>query len=151
MDRCQVSGVSWTFVNTPLGPGAAAGVPDEGGPPVQLSRRSGLVPGRSGSLTVSEKDVLVVLCAFCKLASRESSGSSDSTLNQGKLLALELLVKVGGCAAEGWLHGCIDSVDLRQRFTAPGASIAACHGLQGAAALCAHVYQHVPCSLWRRS
>lgn len=65
---------------------------------MQLGRRSGMVPGRSNALTVSEKDVLVVLCAFCKLASRESSGSSDSTLNQGKLLALELLVKVGAAA-----------------------------------------------------
>jgi hypothetical protein len=41
--------------------------------------------------------VLLVLTAFCKLASREVPGataSSDSVLAQGKLLALEMLAKV---------------------------------------------------------
>jgi hypothetical protein len=78
---------------------------EEGGP--HVGWRAGAAPGRSsGALTVSEKDVLVVLCAFCKLASRESSGSSDSTLNQGKLLALELLVKVRCCWPLGCTHWC---------------------------------------------
>jgi hypothetical protein len=48
-------------------------------------------------LTTQEKDVLLVLTAFCKLASREVPGgtaSSDSVLAQGKLLALEMLAKV---------------------------------------------------------
>jgi hypothetical protein len=49
-------------------------------------------------LTTQEKDVLLMLTAFCKLASREvpgGSASSDSVLAQGKLLALEMLAKVG--------------------------------------------------------
>lgn len=54
--------------------------------------------GRHGQrLTTQEKDVLLVLTAFCKLASREVPGgtaSSDSVLAQGKLLALEMLAKV---------------------------------------------------------
>lgn len=54
-------------------------------------------PGRHARLTTQEKDVLLVLTAFCKLASREVPGgtaSSDSVLAQGKLLALEMLAKV---------------------------------------------------------
>lgn len=55
-------------------------------------------PGRHAQrLTTQEKDVLLVLTAFCKLASREVPGgtaSSDSVLAQGKLLALEMLAKV---------------------------------------------------------
>lgn len=55
--------------------------------------------GRHGNrLTTQEKDVLLVLTAFCKLASREVPGgaaSGDSVLAQGKLLALEMLGKVG--------------------------------------------------------
>jgi hypothetical protein len=45
---------------------------------------------------VQDKDVLLVLTAFCKLASREAPGgsSSESVLAQGKLLALEMLAKV---------------------------------------------------------
>lgn len=54
--------------------------------------------GRHGNrLTTQEKDVLLVLTAFCKLASREVPGgtaSGDSVLAQGKLLALEMLGKV---------------------------------------------------------
>lgn len=57
--------------------------------------------GRAGRqslrLTTQEKDVLLVLTAFCKLASREVPGAnanSDSVLAQGKLLALEMLAKV---------------------------------------------------------
>lgn len=51
---------------------------------------------RHGKLTVQDKDVLLVLTAFCKLASREAPGNSsnDSVLAQGKLLALEMLAKV---------------------------------------------------------
>lgn len=56
-------------------------------------------PSRYGPrLSTQEKDVLLVLTAFCKLASREVPGgtaSSDSVLAQGKLLALEMLAKVG--------------------------------------------------------
>lgn len=56
-------------------------------------------PSRYGPrLSTQEKDVLLVLTAFCKLASREAPGgtaSSDSVLAQGKLLALEMLAKVG--------------------------------------------------------
>jgi hypothetical protein len=55
-------------------------------------------PGRHAHrLTTQEKDVLLVLTAFCKLASREVPGGvagSDSVLAQGKLLALEMLAKV---------------------------------------------------------
>jgi hypothetical protein len=52
---------------------------------------------QSHRLTTQEKDVLLVLTAFCKLASREVPGAtanSDSVLAQGKLLALEMLAKV---------------------------------------------------------
>ncbi|KAF8064597.1 BIG3 [Scenedesmus sp. PABB004] len=50
--------------------------------------------GRHNKLTTQDKDVLLVLTAFCKLASREAPGSSgDSVLAQGKLLALEMLAK----------------------------------------------------------
>ncbi|KAJ9527457.1 hypothetical protein QJQ45_025726 [Haematococcus lacustris] len=46
-------------------------------------------------LNVTERDVLLVLTAFCKLASREAGLTEvESYLHQGKLLALELLVKV---------------------------------------------------------
>lgn len=71
--------------------------------PYQQSRLSGQAshgsrPSRHGQrLTTQEKDVLLVLTAFCKLASREVPGgitSSDSVLAQGKLLALEMLAKV---------------------------------------------------------
>jgi hypothetical protein len=60
--------------------------------PVTPSRFS----SKPGKLTVQDKDVLLVLTAFCKLASREAPGSSssDSVLAQGKLLALEMLAKV---------------------------------------------------------
>jgi hypothetical protein len=59
--------------------------------PVTPSRQ-----GKPGKLTVQDKDVLLVLTAFCKLASREAPGSSgsESVLAQGKLLALEMLAKV---------------------------------------------------------
>eukprot|EP00798_Chlamydomonas_sp_ICE-L_P008680 gene8680-34127_t len=49
---------------------------------------------RPMSLTVLERDVLLVLSAFCKLASREAGLTEvESYLHQGKLLSLELLVK----------------------------------------------------------
>jgi hypothetical protein len=50
----------------------------------------------SHKLSTQEKDVLLVLTAFCKLASREvpAGTSSDTVLAQGKLLALEMLAKV---------------------------------------------------------
>jgi hypothetical protein len=59
--------------------------------PVTPSRQ-----GKPGKLTVQDKDVLLVLTAFCKLASREAPGgsSSESVLAQGKLLALEMLANV---------------------------------------------------------
>lgn len=63
-----------------------------------MSRMPGTPGGRHGKhnrLTVQDKDVLLVLTAFCKLASREAPGNnSDSVLAQGKLLALEMLAKV---------------------------------------------------------
>jgi hypothetical protein len=72
-------------------------------------------PGQRSKLTTQEKDVLLVLTAFCKLASREAPGASvvldNSNLSQGKLLALEMLAKVGpggfmlsGCllGSSGW-------------------------------------------------
>jgi hypothetical protein len=66
------------------------------------------VPGRargSQKLTVAEKDVLLVLTAFCKLASREAgASSSESILNQGKLLALEMLAKTLSNPLHSWDH-----------------------------------------------
>ncbi len=60
---------------------------------------------RSGKLSTNEKDVLLVLTAFCKLASREAGASStESYLNQGKLLALELLSKVLQNPVHAWDH-----------------------------------------------
>eukprot|EP00879_Flechtneria_rotunda_P005150 GHRR01005432.1.p1 GENE.GHRR01005432.1~~GHRR01005432.1.p1 ORF type:complete len:1373 (+),score=543.66 GHRR01005432.1:373-4491(+) len=63
-------------------------------------------PGKHSRLTVQEKDVLLVLTAFCKLASREAPGgsSSDSVLTQGKLLALEMLAKVLSNPFHNWDH-----------------------------------------------
>jgi hypothetical protein len=57
----------------------------------------------SHRLSTQERDVLLVLTAFCKLASREVPGatSSDSVLAQGKLLALEMLAKVNDLEKEG--------------------------------------------------
>jgi brefeldin A-inhibited guanine nucleotide-exchange protein len=63
--------------------------------------------GASGAqrLTTYERDVLIVLVAFCKLASRESGASPpDSLLNQGKLLALEMLGRVLGNPQHSWSH-----------------------------------------------
>ncbi|KAF6256772.1 hypothetical protein COO60DRAFT_1627056 [Scenedesmus sp. NREL 46B-D3] len=66
----------------------------------------GLLHGKPGKLTVQDKDVLLVLTAFCKLASREAPGSSsaDSVLAQGKLLALEMLAKVLSSSHHNWDH-----------------------------------------------
>ena len=56
-------------------------------------------------LSTPEKDVLLVLTAFCKLASRETgSSSSEGLLNQGKLLALEMLAKVLCNPLHAWDH-----------------------------------------------
>lgn len=60
---------------------------------------------QSQRLTTLEKDVLLVLTAFCKLASRESgSSSAESYLHQGKLLALEMLAKVLSNPLHFWDH-----------------------------------------------
>lgn len=59
-------------------------------------------------LRTCERDVLLVLSAFSKLASREAGVTDiDSYLQQGKLLALELVVKVlqnpqHRCGAAAW-------------------------------------------------
>lgn len=90
---------------------SSVGPPPAGPPPSSYQQYSSSVPatprapatpsgrhGRHGKLTVQDKDVLLVLTAFCKLASREAPGnSSDSVLAQGKLLALEMLAKVRTC------------------------------------------------------
>ncbi|WIA18888.1 hypothetical protein OEZ85_003561 [Tetradesmus obliquus] len=69
-------------------------------------RGSGTGGGKPGKLTVQDKDVLLVLTAFCKLASREAPGSSgaESVLAQGKLLALEMLAKVLSSSHHNWDH-----------------------------------------------
>ncbi|WIA39187.1 hypothetical protein OEZ86_005312 [Tetradesmus obliquus] len=69
-------------------------------------RASGTGGGKPGKLTVQDKDVLLVLTAFCKLASREAPGSSgaESVLAQGKLLALEMLAKVLSSSHHNWDH-----------------------------------------------
>jgi hypothetical protein len=72
---------------------------------VDLQRRAG---GSGGGpqprLSTYERDVLLVLVAFCKLASRESHGAPDSVLNQGKLLALEMVGRVLGNPQHAWNH-----------------------------------------------
>jgi brefeldin A-inhibited guanine nucleotide-exchange protein len=62
-------------------------------------------PGGAPRLTTYERDVLLVLTAFCKLASREAGMSSaESVLSQGKLLALEMLGRVLGNPQHSWAH-----------------------------------------------
>lgn len=70
----------------------------------EQQRRSG-AGGGGQRLTTYERDVLLVLTAFCKLASREAGLSSpDSILAQGKLLALEMLGRVLGNPQHTWNH-----------------------------------------------
>lgn len=74
-------------------------------PPTPAHRSSSLRSHRSTRLTTAEKDVLQVLTAFCKLASRDGGTSSaEPFLHQGKLLALELLVKVVQNPQHCWDH-----------------------------------------------
>jgi brefeldin A-inhibited guanine nucleotide-exchange protein len=90
------------------GGGAAAGVSAAAmDRAVDLQRRAAAGPGGGGGparLTTYERDVLLVLVAFCKLASRESHGAPDSVLNQGKLLALEMVGRVLGNPQHAWNH-----------------------------------------------
>lgn len=76
---------------------------------VDAQRRMGATGGGGNGapqrLTTYERDVLLVLTAFCKLASREAGmSSSESILNQGKLLALEMLGRVLGNPQHSWSH-----------------------------------------------
>jgi hypothetical protein len=60
--------------------------------PATASGRRG---GSRSVLSVMERDVLLLLTAFCKLSSREAGVTEiDTYLHQGKLLSLDLLVKV---------------------------------------------------------
>ena len=57
------------------------------------------------TLTLHERDVLQVLTAFCKLASRDTGLTEvESFLFQGKLLSLELLLKVLLNPQHSWDH-----------------------------------------------
>ncbi|GMH39854.1 hypothetical protein BSKO_07758 [Bryopsis sp. KO-2023] len=65
--------------------------------------KEGRRPKGWDNLSVLEKDVLVVLTAFCKLAGMTpASGPTEDYYRQGKLLALELLVKVFENSGHKW-------------------------------------------------
>lgn len=56
-------------------------------------------------LSVPERDVLTVLSAVCKMAARETGiGAVESFMHAGKLLALDLLVKVLHHPGHTWSH-----------------------------------------------
>ncbi|KAG1671977.1 hypothetical protein FOA52_013349 [Chlamydomonas sp. UWO 241] len=83
----------------PLGAAQQGGAPF-GYPGGQQRRMQSLT-----SLSVMERDVLHVLTAFCKLASRESGLTDvEAYLHQGKLLALELITKVLHNPQHSWVH-----------------------------------------------
>ncbi|KAL0043362.1 hypothetical protein WJX79_002614 [Trebouxia sp. C0005] len=62
------------------------------------------------NLSVPERDVLTVLSAVCKMAARETGiGAVETFMHAGKLLALDLLVKVLEHQGHSWSH-------VRQEF-----------------------------------
>jgi hypothetical protein len=96
---------------SPMAPrGSGTGGGAGGGPSAAALHHAVHRAGAGGhqKLTTYERDVLLVLVAFCKLASRESGGGGggggDSILNQGKLLALEMLGRVLGNPQHSWAH-----------------------------------------------